>query len=160
MELKDILSPIASLVVGFFGALFGARQANAVWKREQQVKRTLALRNYERSLYDMALHLEGVEEPMLGSHPEPDDLEETRRAAFPYFQEFERSDYYKLIAPHPGSGSRSAMEDSNWYADISRIIKKKLDAEKSRTGRKKPVQRWLTSLIGRGGDQAESLPKS
>ena len=147
MELGDILSPIASLIVGFVGALFGVRQANAVWKREQDAKRTLALRNYERSLYDMALYLEGVEEPMLGSHPMPDDVEETRRAAFPYFQEFEESDYYKLMAPHPGSGSLSAMEDSNWYAEVSRIIKRKLDAER-KPAHRGILNRWVTRAIG------------
>jgi hypothetical protein len=112
MELADIISPVVSLVVGFFGAIFGARQANAVWERDQKEKRTLALRNYERALYDMALYLEGVEASELAGHPEPSDLEETRQAAFPYFAEFQGKDYFKLLAPHPGPGNR-AMEDSD-----------------------------------------------
>lgn len=132
MELGDILSPIASLVVGFIGAPFGVRQANAVWEREQNEKRALALRNYQRALYDMALYLEGVEIPDLRGHPKPDDVEATRRAAFPYFAEFEKSDYYKLLAPNPGPHS-SAMEDSDTYAEASAIIKGKLDAEKGPT---------------------------
>lgn len=130
MELGDILSPIFSLVVGFVGALFRRAAGQCCLAAGTDQDRTIALRNYECSLYDMALYPKGVEEPLLGSHPEADDLEETRRAAFPYFQEFDRPEYFKLIAPHPGGGSYSATQDSIRYAVISRIIKKRLDDEK------------------------------
>lgn len=155
MELGDILSPIASLVVGFIGALFGARQANAVWQREQNEKRTLELRNYQRALSDMAIYLEGIEIPDLRGHPEPDDLEEKRRAAFPYFAEFEKADYNKLLAPNPGPHS-SAMEDSNSYSEASWIIKRKLEAEPSPTMNKLRlrIHRLVRGFIGRPNGSA------
>lgn len=152
MELANIISPFVSLVVGFFGALFGARQANAVWQRDQNEKRILALRNYERALYDMALYLEGIEISDLAGHPEPKDLEEKRQVAFPYFVEFEGRDYYKLLAPHPGPGN-SAMEDSDAYAEASRIIKNKLESEKQKPSKTrlptKLTRRFLKSGTGK-----------
>ena len=105
MELGDILSPIASLVVGFFGAVLGVRQSNAAWKRDRDEKRILALRNYQRALYDMATYLEGVEIADLRGHPKPKDLDATRLAAFPYFAEFGEKDYHTLHAPNPGPHS-------------------------------------------------------
>lgn len=150
MELGDILSPIASLILGFIGALFGVRQANAVWQREQNEKRTLALRNYQRALYDMAMYLEGVEIPELRGHPKPEDIDLTRRAAFPYFAEVDKPDYYKLMAPNPGPYT-SAMEDSNNYAAASAVIKRMLEDERSPTTNKMKlrIQRLVSRFIRR-----------
>jgi hypothetical protein len=159
MELGDILSPIASLVVGFFGAVLGVRQSNAAWKRDKNEKRILALRNYQRALYDMAAYLEGVEISDLRGHPKPKDLDATRQAAFPYFEEFGKKDYLRLVAPNPGPHS-SAMEDSDEYFRISNIIKNKLDEEAS--ARKKPLlgARILRRSLGAPPDEpaATHLP--
>lgn len=137
MELGDILSPLASLVVGFFGALMGVRQSNAAWKREKAEQRIRALRNYERALNDMAMYLEGVHLEIQG-HPEPKDLDEARRAAYPYFTEFDRSEYDRLLSPTPAP-STNAIVHSIKYADTAYIIKSRLDEEQS--GKKKRIWR-------------------
>lgn len=159
MELGDFLSPVASLVVGFFGAVLGVRQSNAAWQREQDQKRIYALRSYERALYDMALYLEGVEIPDFRGHPEPKDLDKMRQAAFPYFAEFEGKDYYRLLAPTPTGRRYSAMEDSDEYAAISRIIKQKLDDEAQVRGRGK-FRRRFDRLTRRPNVLARSQPSA
>jgi hypothetical protein len=147
MELGDILSPLASLIVGFFGALMGVRQSDAAWKREKAEQRIRALRNCERALTDKALYLEAVHLDIQG-HPEPQDLDEARRAAYPYFAEFNSSEYNRLLSPMPAP-STNAIEHSIEYSDTARIIKSRLDKEQS--GKEKKAWRlYRASTIKHG----------
>lgn len=128
MEIEFVVSSLISLAVGACGALFGARQANRVWQRDQDQALSIALGNYERALTDMAVHLESLEPSIGGNHPKPKDLEETRQAAYHYMTELPQKERGMVAFPYDTEG-RYAMEDAMHYGARATIIENLMKAK-------------------------------
>lgn len=144
MDLTFFITPIASIIVGFGGAIFGARQAHGVWQRDQARTRRSVLSNYERALNDMSVHLEGIAIPDLGGHPKPDDLEDARKAAHEYLGELPKEERnmvmypYDVYAVHP-------MEESAHFAKLASIITRILHDQPA--SNRKGFRRWWSRAM-------------